>query len=426
MSDNEQRQLLLRIGFAVSLASAGQFRQAERILRDCLAADPDLWVTHGALSFCQTQMGDPESGLESARTALRLAPNESNSHAAAGWALLALEDFEGAESEFRIVIQNEPGDAGGWAMLARVLNRQDRLNEALDAAQTGIEQDPEDTDCLMEKSYAESLLGRSADAAATTDALLAVGPDEPHAHMMATVQALLEGNSRRAAVHSEEVVRQAPARETQILVVLAEWIRFWMIRVCLKSIAGLRFRRFGVFLVSGFLAFCAVPLLLGFIGFVHRPFFWNFQPLFAVLLIAFLAVRLEEPVRTTLVRISRRRELIPVAFLRESNRTLILIPAWIGLAIAWGLSEVEDLGLSVLAAGLSLMPISSVLYFNARSIRLYGRFLNATVVVQGLGLLLATTVGLPVSPGMLHFCKSSFPCNVLMLQAYHVGVSTLR
>ena len=114
-------------------------REAEPFLRQAVKLDPRFAAAHALLSFVETLKFfwvyyNPDllhSGLEIARTALQLDPDEAYGHLATGFAHLYLRQFRQAETSLDRAISLNPNDPLILSIRALHLNYTNRPDEAL-------------------------------------------------------------------------------------------------------------------------------------------------------------------------------------------------------------------------------------------------------------------------------------------------------
>ena len=125
-------------------------REAEPFLRQAVKLDPRFAAAHALLSFVETLKFfwiyyNPDllhSGLEIARTALQLDPDEAYGHLATGFAHLYLRQFRQAEISLDRAVALNPNDPFILSIRALHLNYTDRADEALVEINEAQRRDP--------------------------------------------------------------------------------------------------------------------------------------------------------------------------------------------------------------------------------------------------------------------------------------------
>ncbi|WP_246748967.1 winged helix-turn-helix domain-containing protein [Rhizobium setariae] len=124
--------------------------EAEPFLRQAIKLDPQFAAAHAMLSFVETLkffwvFYNPDllhSGLEIARTALQLDPDEAYGHLATGFALLFLRQFRQAEISLDRAVSLNPNDPFILTVHALLLNYTNRPDEALGVITEAQRRDP--------------------------------------------------------------------------------------------------------------------------------------------------------------------------------------------------------------------------------------------------------------------------------------------
>lgn len=124
--------------------------EAEPFLRQAVKLDPQFSAAHAMLSFVEsikfywdyTNPGHLHSGLEIARTALGLDPDEAYGHLATGFAHLFLRQFRQAEVSLDRAVALNPNDPFILSIRALFLNYTDRPDEGLGEITEAQRRDP--------------------------------------------------------------------------------------------------------------------------------------------------------------------------------------------------------------------------------------------------------------------------------------------
>lgn len=129
-------------------------RQAEPFLRQAVTLDPRFAAAHAMLSFvesikCYWAYYDPghlydhlHAGLEIAKTALQLDPDEAYGHLATGFALLYMHRFKQAEISLDRAVALNPNDPFILSIRALLLNYTSRPEEGLREIDEAQRRDP--------------------------------------------------------------------------------------------------------------------------------------------------------------------------------------------------------------------------------------------------------------------------------------------
>ena len=124
--------------------------EAEPFLRQAVKLDPRFAAAHAMLSFVESikfywVYYNPDhlhSGLEMAKTALQLDPDEAYGHLATGFALLYLRRFRQAEISLDRAVALNPNDPFILSIRALLLNYTNRPEEALGEIDEAQRRDP--------------------------------------------------------------------------------------------------------------------------------------------------------------------------------------------------------------------------------------------------------------------------------------------
>lgn len=162
---------------ALAFAGHADWPRVVSSARQALTADPDDAIAHALLALGLGHLEQGKEAVEAGRRAVALAPELSFAHYALGWALLEHAEMTAAERSAREALRLDP-DSHGYALLAQVHVRQKRWAEAINAAEKGLQIDPEHPGCLNLRGLSLGALGRSDEAGAVLDGVLALDPDD--------------------------------------------------------------------------------------------------------------------------------------------------------------------------------------------------------------------------------------------------------
>jgi tetratricopeptide (TPR) repeat protein len=151
------------------------------LARQALAADPDDAVAHALLALALAHLDQGREAVSAGQRAVALAPESSFTHYALGCAHLERGELATAELAAREALRLEP-DGHGFALLAQIHVRQKRWNDALAAAEGGLQIEPEHQGCGNLRALALGALGRPDAAALVMDEVLAADPDDASSH----------------------------------------------------------------------------------------------------------------------------------------------------------------------------------------------------------------------------------------------------
>jgi tetratricopeptide (TPR) repeat protein len=166
---------------AFRFASQDDWPRVVSSAREVLASDPLEPAAHALLALGLAHLDQPGEAVGAGRQAVALDPEMAFTHYALGHALLEFDDTIGAERAAREALRLQPG-ADEYGLLAYVYSRQLRWKEALDAAEGGLEDDPNNECCKNFRALALTSLGRTTEATSAVRASLGADPDDAYAH----------------------------------------------------------------------------------------------------------------------------------------------------------------------------------------------------------------------------------------------------
>jgi tetratricopeptide (TPR) repeat protein len=197
---------------AFAFASNSDWARAVPAAREALAADPQNAHAHALLALALSNLEQPRDAVEAARRAVALDPELAFAHYVLGHALFDYDDVSGAERAAREALRLDP-DAQSYSLLAQVLARRSQWQEALEAAERGLEIDPENTSCANLRALALSHLGRGGEAEAALRETLALDPDDARAHANRGWMLLRQGNPDQALESFRDALRLDPTSD---------------------------------------------------------------------------------------------------------------------------------------------------------------------------------------------------------------------
>lgn len=195
------------------LFQQSRFEQAETELRQALGADPHDAYPHALLALCLTERKRFDEATNEARQAIHLSPDFSLAHYAHARVLFDRNHYPEAQAAIEEAIRLDSTDADFFSLLATIHLNQKRWQPALNAAEQGLQFDPEHIGCTNLRAMAMVKLGRRAEAGATIDAALARNPDDPVTHANQGWTLLEKGEPKKALEHFREALRLDPMND---------------------------------------------------------------------------------------------------------------------------------------------------------------------------------------------------------------------
>jgi eukaryotic-like serine/threonine-protein kinase len=177
------REYLMRPGVIRS-----NVESAQRLFEQALALDPRFALAHAALSESHGRMYwwhyDPSPAraarqMEEAETALRLAPDLPQAHAAMGLALYwGRRDYQGGLQQFRVALAALPSDVWVLGWISSVNRRLGHWDEAMAAFEKAAQLDPRNANLFYDQGgRGYEVTHRYAEAVRSFDRALRLAPD---------------------------------------------------------------------------------------------------------------------------------------------------------------------------------------------------------------------------------------------------------
>jgi len=380
---------------ALMALQLGRTEQAERLLRDAVAADPTDAFVYAVLALVLADLERYEEAEDCAREAIAFDPELAVAQAALARALIAREQFRAAAAATREAIRLDPEDSGNHELLAACQLADGDWHGARASAEQALRLEPESAIALGLR--ARALAMTTDDPAAwgpSAAAALAADPGSSAAHALAAHAYLTRGHEKRAVAGFEEALRLDP-ESAYAQAGLAESLkaahplfrplyRFFMWQQRLSG--GTR----AALIIVPFIAARAAstsgnPILIG----------------VAVAWFAFVALNwLGPPIANLALRLSPRgRAILPA----EQKRSSTLFAALVGgCVLAFVLAVLVAPPFAVAAVPLALLAFSAGSYhaLSARRRRVYIVVVVAVVVAAFLAAVLQS-VGVDAGVGFL-------------------------
>ena len=186
---------------AEALQRAGQFAEAEQVLREVLTRSPLDHFLHGYLAEVQWKLGEKEGALQTARRAVAIEPQYDWAwRVIKNWSEELKQPLLAAEMARELTVQ-KPKDVRTWLTLAQILDNGNFSQEQFDAAEAALKLEPQNTQALAIKANSLADARRFDEAIAVCQTTSADG----HRHeQLRYVQAGIEA----ARGNYEESIRQ--------------------------------------------------------------------------------------------------------------------------------------------------------------------------------------------------------------------------
>ncbi len=187
-----------------------RYNDAESLLRQILAVDPDHDTPHALLSLAFLYQDKIENALQEARAAVGLAPDIAYNHYVHALALRGDQQHKAALIAIRDAIRLDPESPQFYALEATIYMRQKAWEQARQTAEAGLRINPEHDACANVYGMALVKLGRHDQANDILMTTLARNPQNPTTHANQGWALLHRGEYEQAFVHFHEALRLNP------------------------------------------------------------------------------------------------------------------------------------------------------------------------------------------------------------------------
>lgn len=383
------------------LLDTSRYQDAESVLLQILAVEPDDNIPHALLSLAYLYQDKIGNALQEARAAVGLAPDIAYNHYVYALALRGDQQYKYALDAIHDAIRLNPESPQFYALQATIFLRQKGWKKALHAAETGLQSDPEHDACANVYGMALVKLGKHEQADTIFTATLARNPQNPTTHANRGWALLHRGEYEQAFVHFREALRLNPtsgwAREGILEAIKARNVLYrlllryflWMSRLTEDEQWEIRGGLYAVrqILRAAAQAFFPIYLiLLPFNLFIYIlvVLTWTAQPLFA------LFVRFDH-----LGRLALPREDI-----KASNWVAVcLLATGGGIVLGFLLQEWAFLVL-VLVALAMIVPVAGIFHAESGIGRAILTMYSVFLMLCGLSAFILTLTGKPWGIGL--------------------------
>ena len=162
---------------AYGLLAAGKMAEAEAILRQVLASDPDHAGAHNDLGVIFSHRGETEQAVDHFERAIELAPGAADAYTNLGNHYHAAGCFEESAKAYRKAVTLDPGDADTQTNLGNSLQVLGRVEEAAASFRRALVIEPGHLFALNNLGNALQALGRMEEAVASFRRALMIKPD---------------------------------------------------------------------------------------------------------------------------------------------------------------------------------------------------------------------------------------------------------
>jgi tetratricopeptide (TPR) repeat protein len=160
---------------------AGYWRNSETLWSHTLACTTNNDTAENNLGTDLLAAGKVDDAITHFRNALRIEPEDADSHYSLGTALLQKGSIDEAIAEFQGALQIEPGDADAHYNLAAAFRQEGKLDEAIAHYQSALQFKPDNAEAHYNLAVALRQEGRVDEAITHYEAALKLKPDNADA-----------------------------------------------------------------------------------------------------------------------------------------------------------------------------------------------------------------------------------------------------
>ena len=253
------------------LIQQSRYELATKELQKALAADPDDPIAHALMAVCLAEQKKFDQAYGEARQAATLAPELPYAQYVLAYVRYRQDLLPEAEQAINNAIQLDPWDADHFALLAQIKFQQRKWQDALEAAERGLEIEAEHLACANLRAMALNRLGRQAEAGRALEDALAQDPENALTHANQGWTALQRGEAHKALEHFRESLRLDPTNDwARSGMIEALKARYFVYRLMLKyhffmsRLSGRAqwFVLIGLYFVAKIVPFLFIPYLI--------------------------------------------------------------------------------------------------------------------------------------------------------------------
>ncbi|MFL6336618.1 MAG: tetratricopeptide repeat protein [Pyrinomonadaceae bacterium] len=170
---------------ALEKAQGLQNVEAITLLEKAVALDPQFAMAHARIGYAYAITWNyPEKAKRHFERAFQLSDHltEKDRLYITGWYAIANKDFARAAVTFRLLVANYPFEVEAYLRLGRLLQGEEREEEAISVLRQGLTTDPDAPDLYNVLGGIYSNLGQHDEAVRMHQRYVELAPDEPNAH----------------------------------------------------------------------------------------------------------------------------------------------------------------------------------------------------------------------------------------------------
>lgn len=156
----EEDAVGVKVVRATVLLNQGRMDEAEKVIREAIAIDPDDARGYRTLGVLASRADRWELALEAAREMRRLQPENIQLRLIMAEALFRLDRAEEGQAELDAALAERPDDSRPWLMQAQVYRRNNEVEKAVEAFNSAVRIEPRNVSILRMRAEALSALAR--------------------------------------------------------------------------------------------------------------------------------------------------------------------------------------------------------------------------------------------------------------------------
>jgi tetratricopeptide (TPR) repeat protein len=220
---------------AQQLIQLKRYAEAEKELKQVLAADPNQAQALALFAICQSEQGNTKEASSLIQQAVAKEPDNDYFLYLYAFFLFREEKYKEAEKLISNAIAFQPHNAEYFGLLALVKMSQREWNAALETANRGLAVDPDNLTCLNARSTSLFKVDKKEEAYITIEKALSKDPENEVTHTNLGWGLLEKGDHRRALEHFREALKIDPDYSfAKAGLVEGLKARYWFYRLFLK------------------------------------------------------------------------------------------------------------------------------------------------------------------------------------------------
>jgi tetratricopeptide (TPR) repeat protein len=374
-------------------------------------------MAHALLGLCLSRRKQYQQATEEAQLAVHYAPDFSFTHFVHASVLHDRDRLNEALSAIEEAIRLDPAQADSYALLSAIRLDQRQWALSLEAAERGLQLNPEHVGCTNLRAMALVKLGRRQEALMAMGTTLAKDPENALSHANQGWTLLEQGSREQALEHFREALRINPelewARQGIVEALKAKHVLYGMMLRYFLWMSRLTPRAQWGIVLGGYFGF---RLLRNIVRTNPELAPWIWPLLIVYILFAFLTW-IADPLFNLILRLDRFGRL---ALSREQT----IASNWIGACLltallsagAWLVTKRSDTLISALVFALLVLPLAGTFRCRGGWPRKAMATYTGVVGVVGLGFLTALAMWPDRREGTPH------PTHVTLFVVFFLGV----